>query len=465
MELELPLKRIHFVGIGGIGMSAIAEILQDFGYTVQGSDGVENPNVIRLRKRGIKVFIGHHVRNLKKVDAVVVSSAIKPSNVEYRAAQKLGLPIGHRAEMLAEILRYKQGICISGTHGKTTTSSLITSILLKAKLKPSFVIGGILNSHATNAASGDGPQIVVEADESDGSFLKLPRFVSVVTNIDPEHMDYYKTFDMVKKAYEMFIQNTSFYGFTVACVDHPVVREVVDQIKNRKIIGYGLDKKASVHADRIRYTDKGMTFDVFVKVKNKFRKITDVQIAMFGLHNVRNALAAIAVGVELGIKDSIIKKALAGFKGIQRRLTIRGTVKGVRIFDDYGHHPVEIQATLEAVEAAKTGKVIAVFEPHRYSRFRDLWDDFLTSFDKADTVVVCPVYSGGENAIEGINASRFADELRMHHRRVIELTDWSELVRVVHQETSGKDSVVCLGAGSISSRSIKLVKELKKVKK
>ncbi len=465
MELELPLKRIHFVGIGGIGMSAIAEILQDLGYTVQGSDGVDSPNVQRLKKRGIKVFIGHRVRNLKKVDAVVVSSAIKPNNIEYRAARKLGLPIGHRAEMLAEILRYRQGICISGTHGKTTTSSLITTILLKAGLDPSFVIGGILNSHATNAGSGEGEHIVVEADESDGSFLKLPRFASVVTNIDAEHMDYYKTFDMVKKSYELFIQNTAFYGFSVVCVDHPVVREVLQQVQHRKIITYGLDKTAAVHADHIRYTTKGMVFDVFVKVKDKFRKITDVQISMFGLHNVRNALAAVGVALQLGIKDSVIKKALAGFKGIQRRLTLRGTVRGVRIFDDYGHHPVEIAATLDAVNAARTGKVVAVFEPHRYSRFQDLWNEFLTCFGKADTVVVCPVYSGGEAVIEGVTQSRFCEELRHFHNRVIELTDWPELCRVISQETKERDSVVCLGAGSISARSVKLVKELKKVKK
>lgn len=465
MELDLPLKRIHFIGIGGIGMSAIAEILQDLGYTVQGSDGVDSANVQRLKKRGIKVFVGHNVHNLKRVDAVVVSSAIKPSNIEYRAAQKLGLPIGHRAEMLAEILRYKQGICISGTHGKTTTSSLITTILLKAGLKPSFIIGGILNSHATNAGSGDGNQIVVEADESDGSFLKLPHFASVVTNIDPEHMDYYKTFEMVKKSYELFIQNTAFYGFSVVCMDHPVVKEIITHIQHRKIITYGLDKAACVHADHIRHTEQGMTFDVFIRVKNKFRKIKDVQISMFGLHNVRNALAAIAVGLELGVKDGVIKKALASFKGIQRRLTLRGTVKGVRIFDDYGHHPVEIKATLDAVDAARTGKMVAVFEPHRYSRFHDLWNEFLTCFEKADTVVVCPIYSGGEAPLDGITHTRFAEELRHHHKRVIELTDWSELCRVVSQETKAEDCVVCLGAGSVSARSVKLVKELKKVKK
>ncbi|MGN1063576.1 MAG: UDP-N-acetylmuramate--L-alanine ligase [Alphaproteobacteria bacterium] len=461
MKKILPLKRIHFIGIGGIGMSAIAEMLDDLGIGVQGSDAKESGNTARVRAKGIPVFIGHRAENLKGADAVVVSSAIHADNPELVAAKKQGLPVGHRSEMLAEILRFKQSICVSGTHGKTTTSSLIACILMTAKLNPSFVIGGILNALGANARLGSGKYVVVEADESDGSFLKLPHAVSVVTNIDPEHMDYYKDFEHMKKAYELFVDSTSFYGFSVLCTDHPVVKELASGQRGRKIITYGMDKAADVHADQVRMQNGRLIFDVFIRRGAKFTKMKDVKLAMFGRHNVLNALAAIAVGTGLGIKEDVIKKALKKFEGIQRRLTLRGTVDGVAIYDDYGHHPVEIAASLNAVRSAVSGKIIAVFQPHRYSRFSDLWHDFLTCFKDADTVIVCDVYSAGEEPIAGVNKEVFAAELQKHRGGVYVLNDFEALPALIRQVSNPADTVVCLGAGTISAECVKLVKSLK----
>ncbi len=464
MKLSCPLKKIHFIGIGGIGMSAIAEMLDDLGLSVQGSDSKESANTMRVRKSGIPVFIGHKKENLKGVDAVVISSAIKPDNPELEEARKLGIPVGHRSEMLAEILNYKRSICISGTHGKTTTSSLLASILMQAKMNPSFVIGGILNSQSSNARLGKGDYVVVEADESDGSFLKLPTTISIVTNIDPEHMDHYKTFDNMKKAYELFIKNTAFYGFSVVCTDHQVVREVISEIETRRIISYGLNKAADVHADHIRTTKNGIMFDVFVRHDNKFKKIKDVKLAMFGKHNVLNALAAIAVALRLGIKETVIKKALAHFEGIQRRLTLRGCLSNVNIYDDYAHHPIEIAATLKAVKESIQGKIVAVFQPHRYTRFRDLWDEFLTCFDSADEVYVMDVYGAGESLIAGVTAPSFAEVLNAKGKKVFYMPTIESVKTIVHNLTK-EDAIVCLGAGSISSEITQLLKKEKGLKK
>ncbi len=463
MKNTCPLKKIHFIGIGGIGMSAIAEMLLSIGMKVQGSDEKENPNTLRIQKDGIPVFIGHKAENLAGVDAVVISSAIPDDNVELIEAKKQGIPVGHRAEMLAEILKYRQSICISGTHGKTTTSSLIASILMQGKMQPSFVIGGILNSQSSNAKLGRGNYVVVEADESDGSFLKLPTTISVVTNIDPEHMDYYKTFDNMKGAYQLFIKNTAFYGVSVVCIDHPVVQEVVATIRDRKIITYGLDKKADVHADNVRATSTGSIFDVFVKNGAKFKKIKDVSLSMFGGHNVLNALAAIAVAKHVGISDNNIKKALSHFSGIQRRLTHRGNLNNVRIFDDYAHHPIEVRATLQALKDSAKGKVIAIFQPHRYSRFADLWDDFLSCFI-ADEVYVLDVYSAGEYPMQGITAPAFVAALQQTRDNAHYLPDLSKLPDIC-SDLSRNDVVVCLGAGSISGNLQKVLKENKGLKK
>lgn len=464
MKLTCPLKKIHFIGIGGIGMSAIAEMLADIGISVQGSDVKESANTIRVRASGIPVFIGHAAHNLKGVDAVVISSAIHPDNEELKEAKRLGIPIGHRSEMLAEILNYKQSICVSGTHGKTTTSSLIASILMAARLKPSFVIGGILNSQASNARLGKGDYVVVEADESDGSFLKLPTTISVVTNIDPEHMDHYQTFDNMKKAYQLFIRNTAFYGFSVVCIDHPVVREITQEIEERRLVTYGMDKKADVHADHIRVQPDGIIFDVFVKNGLKFKKIKDVRLSMFGRHNVLNAMAAIAVGVHLGIKEDVIKKALSTFEGIQRRLTYRGVLGKTRVYDDYGHHPIEIAATLKAVQEASAGKVIAVFQPHRYTRLRDLWDEFLGCFDAADRVYVCDVYGAGEEPIVGITAPVFVQALQKTRPETTYLPTLDKL-KEISVSFNEKDTIVCLGAGSISAEIMTLLKSVKGLKK
>lgn len=464
MKLTCPLKKIHFIGIGGIGMSAIAEMLADIGISVQGSDARENANTIRVRAGGIPVFIGHSVQNLDGVDAVVVSSAIHPDNVELQEAKRRGIPVGHRSEMLAEILNYKQSICVSGTHGKTTTSSLIASILMSAHLKPSFVIGGILNSQASNARLGKGNYVVVEADESDGSFLKLPTSISVVTNIDPEHMDYYKTFDNMKKAYQLFIRNTAFYGFSVVCVDHPVIAEIIQNINDRRLVTYGMDKRADVHADNIRVQPNGIVFDVFVKNGLKFKKMKDVCLSMFGQHNVLNALAAISVGVHLGIKEGTIKKALAQFKGIQRRLTYRGNLGKTCVYDDYGHHPIEIEATLKAVRESCVGKIVAVFQPHRYTRLRDLWDDFLRCFKMADSVYVCDVYSAGEKPIAGVTAPVFVQALQKTYKEAYYMPSFEQL-KNVSATLNEEDTIVCLGAGSISAEISALLKSVKGLRK
>ena len=462
MKINIPLKKIHFIGIGGIGMSAIAEMLKDLGVAVQGSNNTENGNTERIRKQGIPVFIGHDANHLDGADAVVISSAIQPDNPELVEARRRGLPVGHRSEMLAEILKYKRSICVSGTHGKTTTSSLIASLLMEGGKKPSFIIGGILNAQASNARLGKGEWVVVEADESDGSFLRLPTTISVVTNIDPEHMEFYKTFDNMKGAYEVFIRQTAFYGMTIACFDHPVVREVIAKMPDRRIITYGISHQADVHADHIRTKAGGLVFDVFVRRGAKFRKIKDVSLALMGQHNVSNALAAVAVGVEMGLSDRVIKKALAGFKGIQRRLTLRGVVgTEVNVYDDYAHHPVEIRATLKAVRSGTQGQVVAVFQPHRYTRFRDLWSEFLTSFGDANTVLVCDVYGAGDAPIDGVTAEKFVRDLSLHHPNVKYVPNFEALPEMIQASIRPYDTVVCLGAGSISAQSVELVKALK----
>ena len=459
MKLPLPLRKIHFIGIGGIGMSAIAEMLHDIGVNVQGSNNVENANTIRVAKQGIPVFIGHDTGHLDGADAVVISSAIKSDNPELVEARRRGLAIGHRSEMLAEILKYKQSVCVSGTHGKTTTSSLIASLMVEAGQKPSFIIGGILNAKASNAQLGKGDWVVVEADESDGSFLRLPTTISVITNIDPEHLDYYKTFENECHAYQTFIKRTAFYGCTVACFDHPVVRELITTVSDRKIITYGLSKQADVHPDHIRPTKTGFILDVFVRRGAKFHKIKDVKLSLMGEHNIANAMAAVAVGAYMGFSDRVIKKTLASFQGIQRRLTYRGEIgSGVSIYDDYAHHPAEIKATLKALKTAHKNRLIAVFQPHRYSRLKDLWADFLTAFELADDVIVCPVYPAGETPIPDVRADIFARELAKAHPNVDFISDLKELKDAILKHAAAHDVVVCLGAGSISGAAIEIVK-------
>ena len=459
--MNFPLKKVHFIGIGGIGMSAIAEMLPVFGVAVQGSNDVENANTARLQKQGIPVFIGHDVSHLKNVEAVVISSAIHPDNVELMAARQKGIPVAHRSEMLAELMRFKKSISISGSHGKTTTSSLIAHMLISAKMDPSFIIGGILNAKGSNAGAGTGDWIVAEADESDGSFLKLPSTISVVTNIEPEHMDYYKTFDREKMAYQTFLNQTAFYGACVVCVDHPVVREILPEIKNRKVMTYGFSKTADVHADNVRVVDGGSLFDVYVRSGESFQKISDVKISLMGRHNILNALAAVAVGEFLNLDREIIKKSLSDFMGIQRRLTLRGTERGVAVYDDYAHHPSEIKATLAALKEHVSGRLIAVFQPHRYTRFQDLWADFKTAFEGVDALFVTDVYSAGDPMIEGVTADKFVAEMAPSYKNVHKTTESDFAVDVSHFVQSG-DTVVCLNAGSLSRHIPTLLEVLQK---
>lgn len=463
MQFTCPLKKIHFIGIGGIGMSAIAEMLQDLGVYVQGSDAKESANTERLRQNGIPVFIGHKPEQIAGMDAVVISSAIQPNNPELQAARQRHLPVGHRSEMLAEILHYKQSICVSGTHGKTTTSSLIAHILMTAGRDPSFVIGGILNAQHSNARLGKGDYVVVEADESDGSFLKLPTNISVITNIDAEHMDFYRTFENEKEAYLLFMKNTAFYGACVACIDHPVVRDLVAKTDNRSCITYGFSTDADVRAEAVRLVKGAQIFNVILKKSADDRNkteyiIKDVRLAMIGHHNILNALAAISVANHLGISESIIKQALSSFEGIQRRLTYRGVLNNIPVYDDYGHHPTEIKATLKAVRENTRGKVIAVFQPHRYSRLQDLWDGFLTCFEDADDVYVCDVYSAGEIPLEGITAPAFARVLATTHPHASYLPVLEDLLSLTSSYTKD-DTLVCLGAGSISTQITTLLKK------
>ena len=462
MKLTLPIKKVHFIGIGGIGMSAIAEMLYDLNITVQGSNDTENANTRRLSEKGIDVFIGHDINNLDGSDAVIISSAIQPDNPELVEAHRRGLPVGHRSEMLAEILKYKQSICVAGTHGKTTTSSLIASLLVDSGKKPSFIIGGILNAKSSNAQLGSGDWVVVEADESDGSFLRLPTTLSVITNIDPEHMDYYRTFENEKHAYRTFIEKTAFYGCTIACFDHPVVREIISSFQNRKIITYGLSKQADIHPDHIRPTTNGFILDIFIRQGRKFHKIKDVTLSLMGEHNIENAMAAVAVASYFNLSDRIIRKTLSSFKGIQRRLTPRGLISNdVMVYDDYAHHPTEIKATLKALKTVSKNKLIAVFQPHRYTRLHDLWDTFLTSFSDADTVLVCDVFPAGEAPIPNVSGSRFSQDLLSSGKTVIYVSDMKELPDLIQKQISQKDIVVYLGAGSISSASKELIQKLK----
>lgn len=458
--MTFPLKRIHFIGIGGIGMSAIAEMLPALNIQAQGSNDKENANTKRLREKGFRLFIGHRAENLQGCDAVVVSSAIHPDNVEFVAAKKLNLPIAHRSEMLAELLKYKRSICVAGTHGKTTTSSLIAHLLMTDGKDPSFIIGGILNSQKSNAGVGQGAWVVAEADESDGSFLKLPTTVSVVTNIEPEHLDYYKTFDREKMAFQTYLNQTAFYGACVVCLDHPVVREILPEIKGRKVITYGLTALADVHAENVRVKGMKTVFDVLVRQGNQIHSIPQVEISLMGQHNILNSLAAIATALFVGVSEKSIYQGLASFMGIQRRLTLRGIEAGVAVYDDYGHHPTEIRATLQALKSHITGRLIVVFQPHRYSRFQNLWADFLTCFEGVQALFVSDVYAAGDAPIAEVSAEKFVEALKGLQKNVFKTSE-ETFAREVSQFVQSGDTVVCFNAGSLSGKIPLLLEALK----
>lgn len=466
MKLPSDIGAIHFVGIGGIGMSGIAEVLANQGYEVQGSDMAENANVRRLREKNIPVSVGHRAENLGNAKVLVVSSAIKRDNPELVAARAKRLPVVRRAEMLAELMRLKTCVAIAGTHGKTTTTSLVATLLDAGGFDPTVINGGIINAYGTNARMGASDLMVVEADESDGTFLKLPADIAVVTNIDPEHLDHFHTYDAVKAAFRSFVENVPFYGFAVMCLDHPVVQDLVGQIEDRRVITYGENPQADVRLLDIDLKGGRCRFRVIIRglEGNEDVEIDGLELPMPGHHNALNATAAIAVAYNLGMSPENIREGLSRFGGVKRRFTKTGDWKGVAIYDDYGHHPVEISAVLRAARASTEGKVIAVVQPHRYSRLQALFDGFSTCFNDADAVIVADVYAAGEAPIPGVDKEHLANALRARgHRNVITLEAPEQLANHVAGLAQSGDYVVCLGAGSITQWAYALPGELESV--
>jgi len=447
---------VHFVGIGGIGMSGIAEVMSNLGYTVQGSDLSESASVQRLRARGIAVSVGHAAENLGDAAVVVTSTAVRRTNPEVAAALAARIPVVRRAEMLAELMRLKKTVAIAGTHGKTTTTSMIATLLDAGGIDPTVINGGIIESYGSNARLGGSEWMVVEADESDGSFLRLDGTIAVVTNIDPEHLDHYGSFDAVKAAFVQFIENVPFYGAAVLCIDHPEVQNVIAQVRDRRVITYGFSPHADVRAENLRAAGGTTTFDAVQRHRDgSERRIADIALPMPGRHNVQNACAAIAVALEMECSDTVIREGFARFGGVRRRFTHAGTiaVQGgeVRVIDDYAHHPVEIRAVLSAAREATSGRVIAVVQPHRFTRLRDLMEDFQGAFADADMVYAAPVYTAGEEAIDGVNSAALVDGiLARGHRFAAEVSGQADLAEKLASVIAPGDIVVCLGAGDIT---------------
>jgi UDP-N-acetylmuramate--alanine ligase len=450
------IQHIHFVGIGGIGMSGIAEVLLNLGYHISGSDTKETEVTRRLRSLGCEVSYGHRRENLKEADVVVTSSAIRPGNPEVEAAEERLIPVIPRAEMLAELMRMKIGIAIAGTHGKTTTTSLISTVLAAGGLDPTVVIGGRLNSIGSNARLGQGEFLVAEADESDGSFLKLMPTIAVVTNIDPDHLDYYKGIDEIKETFLCFLNKIPFFGLAVLCLDHPNVQSLLPRLKKR-FTTYGLTPQADFQAKEIVFEGLSTSFDVI----RQRQEIGRLSLRMPGLHNVYNALAALGTAFELDIPFRVVQETLRDFGGIQRRFQIKGEKKGVLIVDDYGHHPVEIMATLKAARTGWGKRIVAVFQPHRYTRTQALFNDFLTAFYDADVLILTEIYPAGEDRIEGVESRALFEGLRGHgHKDVTYLADKKEIVEHLLRILSPGDLVITLGAGDIWQVSEELVKQL-----
>ncbi len=463
MKLPRDVGPIHFVGIGGIGMSGIAEVMTTLGYSVQGSDISDNYNVARLRKRGIEVHIGHEADNLGKSRVVVISSAVKPDNPEVVEARARFLPIVRRAEMLAELMRFKSCVAVGGTHGKTTTTSMVAALLDEGEFDPTVINGGIINAYGSNARLGKGEWMVVESDESDGTFVKLPADVAIVTNIDPEHLDHYGTFDAAKEAYRQFVENIPFYGFAVMCLDHPEVQALIGKIHDRRMVTYGTSPQADLQIEDVGYVDGQSRFTVAVseRVEGGERRMENLMLPMPGMHNIMNATAAVAVAAELGIGDDAIRSGLANFTGVKRRFTRTGAHGGVTVFDDYGHHPVEISSVLAAARGAASAKVIAVVQPHRFTRLASLFDDFCACFNDADVVITAPVYAAGEAPIEGIDHLSLAEGMRARgHRHVLSIDEPRELAGIVGDISEPGDMVILLGAGTITQWAYALPGEL-----
>jgi len=468
----LDIGTIHFVGIGGIGMSGIAEVLHNQGYKVQGSDVSESANVQRLRNLGIGVSIGHKAENLGEAAVVVVSTAIKPGNPEVEAARAGFLPIVRRAEMLAELMRLKSAIAIGGTHGKTTTTSMVGTLLETAKLDPTVINGGIINAYGTNTRLGAGDWMVVEADESDGTFVKLPAVIATVTNMDPEHLDFYGTAEAMYEAYQAFVQNIPFYGFAVLCIDHPAVQALISRIEDRRIVTYGLTAAAEVQGVDLRPTPSGFDFSVEVTPRRGGEVVVwrDLHLPMLGRHNVSNALSAIAIAWEMNLGEAVVRQALTSFRGVKRRFTRTGRVGGVTVIDDYGHHPVEIAAVLSAARQHLAGsggdsRILAVAQPHRYSRLSAFFEEFCTCFNEADQVLIADVFAAGEPPIEGISGASLAAGIHDHGHPAVEFLAGPEVLpqRIAEIARPG-DLVVCLGAGSITQWANALPKQLSEIK-
>ncbi len=449
-KLPQDVGPIHFVGIGGIGMSGIAEVLLNLGYQVQGSDLKTSKITDRLAGLGAEIFEGQRAENLQNAAVVVVSTAIKPGNPELDEARAQGLPVVRRADMLAELMRLRSNIAIAGTHGKTTTTTMMAELMVAGDFDPTVINGGIIHAYGSNARMGQGEWMVVEADESDGSFNRLPATIAIVTNIDPEHMEHWGDFDQLRDGFYEFVSNLPFYGLAVCCTDHAEVQALVGRISDRRVRTYGFNAQADVRAENLTYKGGVAHFDIHLRHEDKV--IEGCTLPMPGDHNVSNALSAVAVARHLGMKASEIRDALANFGGVNRRFTKVGEINGVTIIDDYGHHPVEIAAVLKAARQATEGRVIAVHQPHRYSRLSDLFDDFCTCFNDADVVAIAEVFAAGEDPIEGASRDDLVQGLIRHgHRHARAILNEEDLARLVREQARPGDMVVCLGAGTIST--------------
>ena len=462
IDLAASVAPVHFVGIGGIGMSGIAEVMLNLGYAVTGSDIKDSANTARLREKGAVIHIGHAASNVDGAGALVVSSAVKPDNPELEAARARRVPVVRRAEMLAELMRLKHAVAVAGTHGKTTTTSLVAALMDAAGFDPTVINGGIISAYGSNAKMGEGDWMVVEADESDGSFLKLRGAVGIITNIDPEHMEHYGGFDALRAAFEQFVENLPFYGFAVLCIDHPEVQALAARIEDRRVITYGQSPQADVRIGDLVMDASGANFSLNFQARAQSPKTwTDLQLPMMGEHNVLNAAAAIAVVEALGGDESEVRAGLAGFTGVKRRFTLVGEALGATIIDDYGHHPVEIAAVLKASrQRAGDGRVHAIVQPHRYSRLHDLFDEFCTCFNDADSVLVAPVFAAGEEPIKGADAAGLVEGLARHGHRDAAPTTREQFASQVKEKIAPGDLVVCLGAGDITAWAATLPEEL-----
>ncbi|MEQ9014738.1 MAG: UDP-N-acetylmuramate--L-alanine ligase [Roseovarius confluentis] len=461
-KLPTEMGPIHFVGIGGIGMSGIAEVLIEAGYIVQGSDLKRSKITDRLEEKGATVFEGQNAGNLEGAEVIVISSAIKKGNPELDEARRLGLPVVRRAEMLAELMRLRSNVAVAGTHGKTTTTTMVAALLDAGGIDPTVINGGIIHAYGSNARVGAGEWMVVEADESDGTFNRLPATIAIVTNIDPEHMEHWGSIENLRKGFDDFVSNIPFYGLAVLCTDHPEVQALVGRVTDRRVVTFGFNAQADVRAINLRYAKGVAHFDIALSADGMV--IEGCTLPMPGDHNVSNALAAVAVARHLGMKASEIRDALANFKGVNRRFTRVGEVGGVTIIDDYGHHPVEIAAVLKAARQATDGRVIAVHQPHRYTRLSTLFEDFCSCFNDADVVGIAEVYAAGEDPIEGASRDDLVAGLIRHgHRHARAVTSEDDLERLVREQARPGDMVVCLGAGTISQWANNLPSRLMKL--